>query len=500
MDSSPLETENETVIVYEKELHSSCSVDKLTSEQQTFEKHSPLITLLLFSIGPLMFSAGISLHDAVDLAIISKALGESSLQIVGFSSLVRYLCLCGSIYFSQATVAKVSGLMGENRLKEAAHVVADIFRLGTVGILLIAGMFFFVSKPMLRFMGCDEEITCKGFEYLIPVLISMPFINIFQIACGFLQSEGRSILCGVMQLSAFALNCCVFAPILLFWVKVPLKYAGISLALSQSLPGLVLFFFIFTGKFGLKPTWKQLIGGFSKESFHALLLASPYFVNVLAGSLPSMLLLDMMMKAAKTAGIATEVGAVFPVYLKLNSAINSVSIGLCQGFLTAGSYCRGAMQWNRLLRLFVTIVVITSLYHLSLMPMLIFHAEIPSKIWINNDTQLEIAKKMIRIPYYTNLLIPMNYAFIIMLLVMRKAVIALALTIIRGALYVGYTCIFYYTDKGDPIRMMYAYNVDDITMFLVGGGLALHQIIYIYKEMKQVSQYESITDLKHETA
>lgn len=110
------------------------SQNEIQKDKNQFEKYSPLRTLFHFSVGPLMFNTGISFHDAIDLILISKALSASTLQVVGFSSLVRYLCMCGAIFFSQATITKVSGLLGEKRLKDAEQVVADIFRLSMVGI------------------------------------------------------------------------------------------------------------------------------------------------------------------------------------------------------------------------------------------------------------------------------------------------------------------------------------------------------------------------------
>lgn len=504
MDQEKLVNENDSPPIYtkipfdqnddhpEQNQEQTKSNDKIAKENNHFEKYSPLRTLFHFSVGPLMFNTGISFHDAIDLILISKALSTSTLQVVGFSSLVRYLCMCGAIFFSQATITKVSGLLGEKRYRDAEQVVADLFRLSMIGIGLFMLVFFYVAKPLLRFMGCDEDITNQGYQYLTPILAFMPLITLFQVSCGFLQSEGRSVLCGIMQLTAFALNCCIFAPIFLFVLKVPLKYAGISFALSQSIPGIVLTILIFSGKFTLKPKWRQLCKGFKKDSFHALLLASPFFINVLAGSLPPMLLLTLMMKAAKEAGIAEQVGEIFPVFLKINSAINSVSIGICQGFLGSGSYCRGAKQWSRLGKLFGLCLLVTFLYHLCLMPLMVFHADLPSKLWIDNKENLKLAKRMLAIPYYTNTLIPLNYAFVNMLLVMRKAVSALILTIIRGALYVGYTFIFYKFDDKDPVKLMYAYNCDDSTLFLLGGALVIPHIVYIVKEIKASKEYQNL--------
>ena len=459
---------------------------QLTPEQERFEKRSPLVTLLIFAIGPLMFNTGISFHDAFDLFLISlRFKDDHALQVVGFASLVRFLCLCVAIYFSQASITKIGGLMGAKKMETAEQVVTDLFRLGILTMMVVPGMFYFTAKPMLIFMNCDEATAEEGREYLTPLLIAMPFITIFQMSCGFLQSEGRSVLCGAMQLTGFALNCGVLAPIMLFGFKVKLGMAGLSFALSQSLVGIVLMCFIFSGKFGLKPGWKSWCKPFVKDSFHAMLIALPFLINVLAATLPPMLLLTMMMKAAGAAGNQAEVGAVFPVFIKLNSAINSVSIGFCQGFLGAGSYANGAQNFKRLLHLFLTVCLLTWVYHALLMPMMVFKTEWPCKIWLAKQEDLDLAKKMIRIPYYTNTLIPLNFAAVNYLLCMRKAFVALILTLIRGGLYVGYTFILYKTGKDKPVRMMYAYNMDDCTLFLMSLIAVVPSLVVVYKKSKE---------------
>lgn len=458
----------------------------LTPEQERFEKRSPLVTLLIFAIGPLMFNTGISFHDAFDLFLISLRYKEDhALQVVGFASLVRFLCLCVAIYFSQALITKIGGLMGAKKMDAAVQVVTDLFRLGFLTMCVVPVMFYFAAKPMLIFMNCDEATAEEGRAYLTPLLIAMPFITIFQMSCGFLQSEGRSILCGAMQLTGFALNCGVLSPIMLFGVRVNLSLAGLSFALSQSLVGIVLMFFIFGGKFGLKPTWRSWCKPFMKDSFHGMLLALPFLVNVLAATLPPMLLLTMMMKAAGEAGNQPEVGAVFPVFIKLNSAINSVSIGFCQGFLGAGSYANGAQNFRRLLHLFLILCALTWFYHAVLMPILVFKTEWPCSIWLTKKEDLDLAKKMVRIPFYTNTLIPLNFALVNFLLCMKKPLVALALTIVRGGLYVAYTFILYRTGKDNPIRMMYAYNMDDSTLFLLGILAVLKPFIEVCKKVRE---------------
>jgi Na+-driven multidrug efflux pump len=155
----------------------------LTPEQQRFEKYGAVGTVLLFAVGPLMFNTGISFHDAVDLFWISRAFPAQALHVVGFATLARYLCLCVAIYYSQSCMAKVSSLMGENKIDDATLSVTDLFRLSILTMLVIPVIFYFITRPLLIFMGCTTNIADQSRAYLLP------FITTFQLSCGFLQSE-----------------------------------------------------------------------------------------------------------------------------------------------------------------------------------------------------------------------------------------------------------------------------------------------------------------------
>jgi Na+-driven multidrug efflux pump len=356
--------------------------------------------------------------------------------------------------------------MGEKKIDDATLAVTDLFRLSVLTMLAIPVIFYFIARPMLIFMGCTSDIADDGRAYLVPILIAMPLITTFQLSCGFLQSEGRSFLCGAMQLLAFALNCGFFSPILLLVLKIPLRLAGLSFALSQSIIGIILTLLIYSGRFGLKPSLRSCIGPFHRPAFHGMLIALPFLINVLAAALPGMLLLTLIMKAASSQGISDKIGVIFPVFIKLNSAINSVSIGLCQGFLGAGSYACGARQPRRHLQLLGTVCLLGFAYHLVLMPIMVFKTEWLLSIWLKDD--LDIAKRLVRIPYFTNTLIPLNFALINFLLSMKKAVVSLILTVVRGGLYVAYSFLCYHAMGQDPFKMMYAYNMDDATLFILG--------------------------------
>ncbi|OHS99331.1 hypothetical protein TRFO_34236 [Tritrichomonas foetus] len=468
-----------------------------TPEELRFSSQNPLRTLFVQSFGPLLYNVGNAVHDALDMYIISKALGERCLQIVGFSSIIRFLLRSFAVYFSQGAVSRVPSLIGERRQAEASQVITDLYRLTLIAMIFMPVVFVFISKPMLVFMGCTQEIAEECLSYLIPIICVSPFTGIYQMSCGFLQSEGRSVLNGMMQLSAFVINCGIFAPILLFWAKVQLNLAGLAFALSQIVPSVVLLILIFNGKFNLKPSWRQWSHKFSPETLVSLKLATSFILTILAGAFPPMVMMNFMMKAAAEVGTSSAVANGFSVFLKIQTLVNSFSQGFSQGMLASGSYANGAKKQRRMFLLFGWTILVTSLILLIFTPLMIFKPEWIASFWMSNNEELDYTKLMFKIPFFTNFLNSINDTVISLLLSATFAYSAMAPSLVRGAFYIIGACILYYTDKTNPRRMMYVYVINDLVVLFVDAIILIHPLKVMIGHMrKNESTTETMAAIK----
>jgi Na+-driven multidrug efflux pump len=449
------------------------SIIDMTPAAACFGSRPPLATLLLQSIGPLIYFVGNATHDAVDLLLISRALGSECLQIVGFSSLIRYLVRSFAVFFAQAAIARIPGLIGEQRTSDAEHHIVDLFRITITVMCLVPVLFVFVLKPMLQFMGCTPELAEGAFHYLIPILCAAPMTGICQMACGCLLSEGRSILNGAMQLFAFVMNCGVFAPLLLFVAKVQLNLIGLAFATSQVIPGVVLFVLIFKGKFNLKPTWGMWKAGFSPETPAALRMATPFVLNVIAGALPPLFLMHFMMGAASRAGTTGPVALSFSVFLKIQTFTWAFSIGINQGLLASGSFAWGAGQPQRLRQLFFFALALSVAIELVMTPVMICRPEWAASIWISDDAEMAYARRMLAIPFYANWLNAFNDATTSLLLTMKYAYTAIAPSLTRGAVYIIGAIVLWAPNKSDPVRMMWSFCINDFAVTALDAVLLI---------------------------
>ncbi|KAH0795530.1 MatE family protein [Histomonas meleagridis] len=443
---------------------------------------------MIQSIGPLMYNIGNALHDVVDLLILTKAFGQDYIQIPTFSSIVRFLIRCFSVYFSNAASAKIPSLIGARRHKEAEQVITDLFRLTLIFLIIIPILFLFISKPLLKFMGCSDSIADKSFQYLLPVIICGPFTGFYQMGCGFLQSEGLSITNGAMQLFAFILNCCFFSPILFFLIKVDSSFSGLPFALSQVVPSIVLFILIYRGKFSLKPTLRSWRNGFSKETFDALKLSSPFILNVLAGTIPPILLMNYLMKAANAIGVPAEAASGFSLFLKIQTFVNSFSLGINQALLTTGRYSYGSNNLRRLLKLFVSSILVSLTIVLAFMPPLYAKTDKIVSIWISDEmpqSYHEYAIKMLRIPFYTNFVYAVNDAITSLVLSANFPVLGMIPSIVRAIVLLASSLLLYYTNQKDPVRMMFTFCISDGAVLLTDLLILIKPMMKIRREIRE---------------
>lgn len=460
-------------------------------QQERYEQNTPLVQLLRMSTGPLVYQVGVAIHDAVDMLLISRAFDDEVVQIIGFGSMIRYLCMSVAIFFSQACVGRSSGLIGESRFEEAGRVVVDVYRIAFFSMIVVPIIFYFLTKPILTFMGCTPEMAERALPYLTPILCMMPFIALFQISCGIIQSEGRSMLSGIMQLLAFVLNCGIFGPILLFAIKVDFKYAGISFALSQAIPGIILTCLMLSRKFDTQANWKMLIGKFTYETWEGIKLASPFIINVIAGTIPPVIMINFMMTEAYAEGIGAEVGAVYSVFLKIQPIINSFSIAFSDGMLSSGSYAHGSLNHKRFSKLLMWDFILNMVSQFIFLPLICYRPDVVVKIWLSDPASLKLSRKFVAIPFYSNWVNGVNESVTALLQCLRYSWTALIPSIGRGVYYIIFAFVFRAIPHNGAIFMLYAYVATDACILLTDLAVSIIPIRKVIQFVKQEKEAEA---------
>lgn len=470
----------------------------LEEERRRFSRLKPLPTLLILSIGPLLTSVGTALHDSCDLLVISEAYGSYGVSVAGLSSLLRFFCVGISLFFGTAATIKISTLIGQNRQQEAKQVIADLFRIAIIVSIPMAVVIYFIAEPVLKYMNCPEFIRKDSISYILPIIITLPTTVMLQLSMGVIQGEGRSILCGIFQLGVFILNCCVFAPIIEIAAKAPIKWSGVPYTLAHGIPGIILMVLIFQKVFSIKPTWSMWAKPFGHEIWDALKNASSFLIFLLANTFPPMLLMHYLLGAASSIGQLENVNNSFNVLMKVQAFVNSFSTGIAQGFMTSGSYCHGAREINRWVKLLLWALIISFVVQVIFIPIIVPKPWIVAKIWLNTPEEQYYSNLIIRIPFYTNFLFCVNEVANACCMSVGKGWAPYVPAVVKGVLTIVASIGLYYTGKSDPVRIVYVYNILDGATFIIDVVFLFIIIIPYIRRERMINEKEGGSELQEE--
>ncbi|KAK8886687.1 hypothetical protein M9Y10_042154 [Tritrichomonas musculus] len=470
----------------------------LEEERRRFSLLKPLPTLLILSIGPLLTSVGTALHDSCDLLVISEAYGSYGVSVAGLSSLIRFFCVGVSLFFGTAATIKISTLIGQNRQQEARQVIADLFRIAIIVSIPAAIIIYFITEPVLKYMNCPEFIRKDSISYILPIIVTLPTTVMLQLSMGVIQGEGRSVLCGILQLGVFILNCCVFAPIIEIAAKAPIKWSGVPYTLAHGIPGIILMVLIFQGTFSIKPTWSMWGRKFGHEIWDALKNASSFLIFLLANTFPPMLLMHYLLGAAGSIGQLENVNNSFNVLMKVQAFVNSFSTGISQGFMTSGSYCHGAREIDRWVKLLLWALLISFILQIIFIPIIVPKPWIVGKIWLNSPEEEYYSNKIIRIPFYTNFLFSVNEMTNTCCMSVGKGWAPYVPAVIKGILTIVASIGLYYTGKSEPVRIVYVYNILDAATFIIDVIFVFVIILPYIKKEKLLNENDQSSQISEE--
>ena len=137
------------------------------AEKKRFNKYSPLVTLLLMSLGPLSNLVS-AVFEILNMYFITKRYNKIensyAIEILGFSSQYQILVSIAGVFFGQCFVTRVSALIGSGKREEAAHLSSDIFKLVFFVSIIVNIPMGFLIKPILKFVGTPDIVMKSAFN------------------------------------------------------------------------------------------------------------------------------------------------------------------------------------------------------------------------------------------------------------------------------------------------------------------------------------------------
>lgn len=457
-------------------------------ENQRFTKHSPLITLLIMSIGPLslLFQA---VGEAIDMLLITKRFQKSpdshAIEIIGFTGQIIGFSLYVGLFFGQAICARVSSLIGSGDRSSASHLVSNAILLCVIVSIFFAIVFIFLFKPLLQFLGTPDYMIESTIKFLMPIYSAIPVTSLVYIAQYYLQSIGNSILSGLIKVSVYILQLCVFSPLFLFGLKVSTTFMKLGNVISNAIVAIGMMILMYKGKFSLKLSFKDVFSKFHPEIKQAIVSALPLLLSYLVYSLPQILILQTLTSTAKE--YAKEIGGVFAVYTRLIAIVAEFPGAFSQSFLSTGTHAWGSSNPKRLIKLALWTILLSTVFTFIISSLIIFNKTAICKAFLDNNDEIKLAEKMIPIPFYTATLQGISMPISLLMIIVGKPLLAFIESLVQMIILCGGCKLIAAWNKNDVTKIMHVYNISDLIYLALNLIFLAFPIIAIKKKLMELN-------------
>lgn len=467
---------------------------------QSFGMRSPFMTILYQSIGP--FGAEIvgASYGIVDTYWISRYVHDAGNAAMVFGSLADQICRAFGMFMSTAASSKLSFLRGESRHGEIPQVFADLIKVTLLLCLLCPGILLPLIKPMMNFFDLEGSVRDCTNDYLFLAISGSPctILNLF--FCGAVQSEGRTLLYGSMQITSFVLNMAVFDPLFIGILDMGMKGAALSNILSDAIPMLILAILFIFKKLDTQCTMADLCRcKCSPHTCEAVKVGFTQFVSHICFSLPSFFSRKYLEISANESSNPTKLMAGLNPSMKFWYLPGCYAVALSIAILPCISYALGRKDGKRVKAL-LFIGLFMSLLWCSIFEVFMFFLRKYYAMIFTKDTELiDIISKFLLYSYIACAVMGIEMVCASFVQAMKYAVLATVLSILTRFVPVPLfgTLLFYIKKSKDIYRVLLMYPCADVFSCFVG----LLFIIYPFTKVNKVCQESYISHpLLHENA
>ena len=454
-------------------------------EIQRLAGRTPLKTILILSVGPVMSQIVGALFGMLGSLWCSHVIGEEALGAIGLEICFEGMGRAFGYFLMIAASTQISALFGRGLQEDATQVVCDLLRVSVICGAIVPAILLPCHNYALEWFGARPETIQLGWDYICPLIGGTFFACMNLTLEGVLQAEGRALLLGILNavFLVFAMGIC--APILLLVFKIGISGIGWSVMLADAVQGVLLFVLYFRGKFGVKPKWNQFFKKFSGHTRQALSVGASQLISLLANALPGIPVRKLIRDSCATAEMYDIAMAGFNVLCRYALVINCVLIALTTGFIPPGSYAYAAKLWKRWLLLAWHAVWMAAVWSIVTgLGSWIFPRQI-SAIFGDGQEFLDMSEGMLKYSNGLGVIAFVRFNTQAMLQTMQSATRAMIVSFTSnfGATLV-FAYVLYYTNKHDPIRLMWMYPLSTAVGFVLGIALLIGPLIKTIRTAK----------------
>ena len=289
--------------------------------------------LILFALPTIFSSIFENIYSTIDGIFIARFVDTDALSAINIVIPMIGLSLALGMMFGTGGNALVAKKIGMGRLEEAREDFSLLIAVVFGFCIVLAALCFVFLDPLCRFLGSDEALLHYCREYMIPVLIMLPFAAFGMVFHLSFITVGKAGLGAFLAVLGGVLN------IVLDWLFITVFHwglAGAAIATSigyavQSLVGAV--WFCVNRKqvlYIVRPKWR------SKSIVDSCINGSSEMVSVLAFSVITILFNRILMDIGGSDGVASLTiiwyaqglfGGLFRGYISGISSVVSYNLG-----------------------------------------------------------------------------------------------------------------------------------------------------------------------------
>ena len=289
--------------------------------------------LILFALPTIFSSIFENIYSTIDGIFIARFVDTDALSAINIVMPMIGLSLALGMMFGTGGNALVAKKIGMGRLEEAREDFSLLIAVVFGFCIVLAALCFVFLDPLCRFLGSDEALLHYCREYMIPVLIMLPFAAFGMVFHLSFITVGKAGLGAFLAVLGGVLN------IVLDWLFITVFHwglAGAAIATSigyavQSLVGAV--WFCVNRKqvlYIVRPKWR------SKAIVDSCINGSSEMVSVLAFSVITILFNRILMDIGGSDGVASLTiiwyaqglfGGLFRGYISGISSVVSYNLG-----------------------------------------------------------------------------------------------------------------------------------------------------------------------------
>ncbi len=300
--------------------------------------------LLLFALPTIASSIFANLYSTVDGVFVARWVNTDALSAINITMPMTYLASALGMMFGSGGNALIARKIGEGRAQEARQDFSLLMAVAFVFSIVLAILCFLFLDPLCRVLGSDDALLVYCRQYMIPVLISIPFAvfgMVFQLS---FITVGKAGLGAFLSVLGGVLN------IVLDWLFMGilgwgLAGAAIATSIGYAVPSVAdTILFCVDRKqilYVVRPKWRP------RTIIDSCINGSSEMVSVLAFSVITMLFNNILMNIAGSDGVAS-----LSIIWYAQGLFGGLFRGYINGISSVVSYNFGRRDKARLEKLF----------------------------------------------------------------------------------------------------------------------------------------------------